>query len=428
MITFEQCRSFKGEITVPSDKSITHRAIIMSAMANGVSVVRNPLISRDTMATLDAFRLVGADIVKESDRFLISSGGWKTFKEPRDVIDCLNSGTTARLLAGVFAPQPFYTVMTGDNSLKRRPMDRVIKPLSKLGAEIRGRAGDTLLPVSVLPSSRMAPAGIMAETKSAQVKSAVLLAAAQIEGITEYSEKTPTRDHTERMLSGFGADVSSRDGVITVSGGREMTPAECFVPGDFSSAAFFIAAALAFEGSEIIIKNCGLNPSRTGFLTVLKGMGADIETEITRADPEPIGDIRVKYSECSGGRVSGDIVANMIDEVPSLAMLGLFSSNPVEIRDAAELRVKESDRIAAVAENFRALGAEVEEYPDGLKVWPFKGDACKGILKSFDDHRICMINILLGKKFGVKALLDNVDPLDVSFPDFISWVMALEQK
>ena len=428
MITFDECRSFKGEITVPADKSVTHRAIIMSAMADGVSVIHNPLISRDTTATLNALCQAGADVVKESGRFIITSDGWKAFKEPKDVIDCQNSGSTARLLAGVFAPQPFYTVMTGDNSLKRRPMGRVIKPLAKLGADIRGRAENTLLPISVLPSSRLSPKDIIAETKSAQVKSAVLLAALQIDGITRYTEKTPTRDHTERMLSGYGTEVSVNNGVITISGGKNMTPRECIVPGDFSSAAFFIIAALIFEGSEIVIKNCGLNPSRTGLLTVLKDMGADIETEITSETPEPIGNICVKYSECLGGKVSGDIVANMIDEVPALALLGLFAANPIEVRDAAELRIKESDRIAAVSENFRALGACVEEYPDGFKVFPLKGGVKKSVLKSFDDHRICMINILLAKKFGIKAIIDNIDALDVSFPDFIDCVVALEQK
>lgn len=397
-------------------------------MADGVSLVRNPLISRDTLATLDAFRMVGVDVVQESDRLLISSDGWKGFKEPWDIIDCQNSGTTARLLMGVFAPQPFYTAITGDNSLKRRPMARVIKPLKEFGADIRGRAKDTLLPLGIMPSDKITSASLVAQTKSAQVKSAVLLAAAQIDGSSSYLEKVATRDHTERMLSSYGVDVSVNGGSITISGGKTMTPLESAVPGDFSSAAFFIAATIAFEGSEITVKNCGLNPSRTGLLTVLKNFGIDFETEITVQSPEPIGNIYIKHSKCMGGKISGDIIANMIDEIPVLAMLGLFSENPIEIRDAEELRVKESDRIAAIAENFKAIGAEIEEYPDGLKVFPLKGDVNKAVLKSFDDHRICMVNILLAKKFGIKVLLDNVDPLDVSFPDFISWIMALEEK
>ncbi|MBQ3033195.1 MAG: 3-phosphoshikimate 1-carboxyvinyltransferase [Deferribacterales bacterium] len=428
MITFDKCSSFKGEITVPSDKSITHRAIIMSAMADGVSLVRNPLKSRDTIATLNAFKMAGVDVVQDSDRFIISSSGWKNFKEPWDVIDCQNSGTTARLLAGVFAPQQFYTVFTGDNSLKRRPMARVIEPLSQFGANIKGRADNTLLPFSVIPSDCLTAAHIEAKTKSAQVKSAVLLAAAQIEGQSSYRETTATRDHTERMLAAYGVDVKVDGGVITVNGGKSMTQFESYVPGDFSSAAFFIVAALMFEGSEIIIKNCGLNPSRTGLLKVLKDFGVHIETETVIESPEPIGNIYIKYSKCAGGKVSGDIIANMIDEIPVLALLGLFSENPVEIRDAAELRVKESDRIAAIAENFRAIGAEVDEFSDGLKVYPLKSDVNKAVLKSFDDHRICMVNILLAKKFGIKMLIDNIDPLDVSFPDFIGWVMALEEK
>lgn len=428
MITFDQCSSFKGEMTVPADKSITHRAIIMSSMVDGVCLVKNPLNSRDTLATADAFAAVGVDIVKESDRFLIHSSGYRNFKEPYDVIDCQNSGTTARLLAGVFAPQKFYTVLTGDNALKRRPMARVINPLNSMGANITAKKGNTLLPMTINPSDKIVAKTIEAEVKSAQVKSSILLAGLQLDGTTTYIEKVSTRNHTEKMLRDYGADIKSENGVISINGGNSLKAIEITVPGDFSSAAFFIVAALSFEKSDIVIKNVGLNPTRTGLLTVLKEMGVDIQVEVTEDIYEPIGNIYVKHSVCKGGKVSGDIIANLIDEVPCLAMLGLFSENPIEIRDAKELRVKESDRIAAIVENFRSIGAEVEDFEDGLKVYPLKSGVNKAILKSFDDHRICMINILLAKKFGVKLMLDNIDPLDVSFPDFIGWVTALEEK
>ncbi len=428
MITFDKCSSFKGELNVPSDKSISHRAIIISSMVDGVSLIKNPLKSRDTLATADAFSAVGVDIVKDADRYLISSNGYRNFKEPYDVIDCQNSGTTARLLAGVFAPQNFYTVLTGDNALKRRPMKRVIDPLVKMGANITAKKSNTLLPMTINPSKNMKASNIEAEVKSAQVKSAILLAGAELEGVTTYKETVATRNHTEMMLKNFGADIKSENGLITINGGKKLHSLEMTVPGDFSSAAFFIVAACCFEGSDILIKDVGINPTRTGLLTVLKDFGIDFTVEETIKEPEPIGNIHIKHSVSKGGLVSGDIIPNLIDEVPLIAMLGLFSENPVEIRNAEELRVKESDRIAALVENFRAIGAEVEDYSDGLKVYPLKGDVNKAILKAFDDHRICMINILLAKKFGIKLMLDNIDSLDVSFPDFIGWVTALEEK
>ncbi len=429
MITFDKCRSFKGEVEIPADKSITHRAIILSAMTDGVSLVKNPLISRDTIATLDAFAAVGVDIVRESDRFLISSNGYRNFKEPYDVIDCQNSGTTARLLSGVFAPQNFYTVLTGDNALKRRPMDRVIKPLTKMGANITAKKSNTLLPMTINPSQNMKAMLLEAEVKSAQVKSAILLAASQIEGKTTYKENVATRNHTENILASYGADITADNGIITINGGKNFNANEIVVPADFSSAAFFIIAALIFEKSEVTIKNVGLNPTRTGLLTVLKNFGIDIEIETLDNGNEPMGNLYIKHSSSLGGKVSGDIIANVIDEIPLIALLGLYSKNPVEIRDAKELRVKESDRISAIVENFRAIGAEIEEFDDGLIIHPLTASPSKkAILKSFDDHRICMINILLAKKYGVTVMLDNIDPLDVSFPDFIGWVTALEEK
>ena len=353
MITFDKCSSFKGTINIPADKSITHRAIIMGAMTDGVSVVKNPLLSRDTIATMNVVQQLGVNIVNERSRLLIHSEGFKHFKEPYDILNCDNSGTTARLMMGVLAPSKFYSVLAGDPSLLRRPMDRVIKPLSVLGANIHAKNNSTLLPATILPSSLKA-AEIKAETKSAQVKSAILLAGAQLEGVTSYIETTPTRDHTERKLRAFGIKCENNNGKISVTGGT-FSQSRVDVPSDFSSAAFFIGAGLIFEGSEIVIENCGLNPSRTGFLQALKELGVEIEYEITSEEVEPVGNIYVKPAQIKGGKISGEIIANMIDEIPVLAMIGLFGQAPLEIRDAKELRVKESDRIAALINNFRAL-------------------------------------------------------------------------
>ena len=395
-------------------------------MTDGVSVVKNPLLSRDTIATMNIVQQLGVNIVNERSRLLIHSEGFKHFKEPYDILNCDNSGTTARLMMGVLAPSKFYSVLAGDPSLLRRPMDRVIKPLSVLGANIHAKNNSTLLPATMLPSSLKA-AEIKAETKSAQVKSAILLAGAQLEGVTSYIETTPTRDHTERMLKAFGIKCENNNGKISVTGGT-FSQSRVDVPSDFSSAAFFIGAGLIFEGSEIVIENCGLNPSRTGLLQALKELGVEIEYEITSEEVEPVGNIYVKPAQIKGGKISGEIIANMIDEIPVLAMIGLFGQAPLEIRDAKELRVKESDRIAALINNFKALGAEIEEYEDGLKIYPLTKEPEKATLLAYDDHRISMVNIILAKKFGVKVLMDNIASLDVSYPDFIGDLLSLEVK
>ena len=426
MITFDKCKCFKGNIKVPADKSITHRAVIMGSMADGVTVVRNPLISRDTLATMKIMQQLGVNIVNETSRLLIHSEGVKNFKEPYDILNCDNSGTTARLVMGVLAPCSFYSVLSGDASLLRRPMARVINPLAKLGAVIKAKDNNKLLPATILPAD-MKAGEITAETKSAQVKSAVLLAGVQLEGAVSYIEKTATRDHTERMLQAFGIKCENNDGKITVHGGS-LQYTQLDVPADFSSAAFYIGAGLIFEGSEIVIENCGLNPSRTGLLNVLKDLGVDVKYEITSNEYEPIGSIYIKSAKIKGGKVSGDIIANMIDEIPVLAMIALFSEAPLEIRDAKELRVKESDRIAALINNFRELGAEIEEYEDGLKIYPLTKEPEKAKLLAYDDHRISMVNIILAKKFGIKVLMDNIASLDVSYPDFIGDLLSLEEK
>ncbi len=423
-ITFEKVKTLKGSITVPSDKSITHRAFIFSSMAEGVSEVLNPLMSRDTIATMNAMKAAGVEFKEINGGFEIISNGYKNFKEPTDVINCENSGTTSRLITGVFAPMGKYVVLTGDSSLRRRPMDRVKNPLSIMGADIRLR-GNKFLPMTILPA-KMHPAHLTAKVSSAQVKSAVIIAGLQLEGETSYTEKETTRNHTETMLKDYGVDISVEGKKITVKGEAKLIPQQFEVPGDFSSAAFFIGAALMFENSEIEIKSVGLNPTRTGLLTVLKNMGVDAIVEITNKKSEPIGNIFIKNSPLKGGKIAGEIVPNIIDEIPMIATLGLFAESPIEIRNAEELRVKESDRIKSVVENITALGGEVEEYPDGLKVYPLKNlKNGQILLKSFDDHRIAMINILLAKRFG-NIFIDEIDAIDVSFPDFLERLKGLE--
>ncbi len=426
MITFEKAAKFIGEIEVPTDKSITHRALILGSMTDGVTLINKPLLSTDTLATLNAFEYIGVDIMNEVTRFTVRSDGYRKFKEPINVINCMNSGTTTRLLSGVLSPSKYTSILTGDMSLIKRPMNRVIKPLSKMGADIRARDNDNFLPMTIHPS-KMFSATIESEVNSAQVKSAVLLAGLQLEGESTYIEKVETRDHTENMLKRFGADLAVNGNNITVKGMSSLSAQSLTIPGDFSSAAYYIALALIFEGSEITVKNVGLNKTRTGLITLLESLGIVIDIDLKEDNFEPYGDIRIKHQKLKGGVITGDIIANMIDEIPVLAVSALFGEAPVEIRNAKELRVKESDRISAIVSNFKALGAEIEEFDDGMKIYPLE-KVNKGVkLKSYRDHRIAMINIILAKKFGVDILLDDIGCLDVSYPEFIVDIMNLEE-
>ena len=336
MITFQKINSIKGEIVVPADKSITHRSFMLGAMAEGSTRVTNPLVSTDTAATMEAMKALGAEFFPAENGYVIVSKGYRFFKEPSDVINCDNSGTTARLLTGLMAPAGIYAVITGDPSLRKRPMKRVIKPLKSMGAKIEAAYSGALLPLTIMPSA-MTPKELIGETKSAQVKSAVLLAAAQIEGRTTYLEPASTRNHSEIMLKSFGADITTEGNKIIINGGRQLIGIDAAVPGDFSSAAFFIGAALMFEGAEITIKNVGLNSTRTGLLTALESFGVKFEVNYYPDTVEPMGDIYIKHQTFNGGKIDGDLIANLIDELPLLAFLGLFAKTPIEIRDAQEL-------------------------------------------------------------------------------------------
>jgi len=425
MTAFKQVKSLKGTVRVPSDKSISHRSFMFLSMAKGRGRIIDPLLSADTKATMAAMQAMGVTFEETVNGFVVTSQGYKDFKEPENVIDCMNSGTTARLLTGVYAPSGKYIVLTGDASLRRRPMDRVVIPLSQMGAKFAARDNGRCLPLTIMPS-KLHSADIIAETKSAQVKSAILLAGVQAEGITTYTEKAVTRNHTEIMLSALGAKITTEGLKITVEGAAELNAIDIVVPGDFSSAAFFLGAALMFEGSELMLENVGLNPTRSGMLKVLDDMGVKYTIENERGGAEKLGDIIISSQSFSGCTVEGDIIPNIIDELPMIATLGLFADSPVTIRNAKELRVKESDRIAATLYNLNALGAETEEYEDGMKVYPIKNINTKAALKSFEDHRIAMVAIMLAKRFGGEITVDNIECVDVSFPTFMETFKSLE--
>jgi 3-phosphoshikimate 1-carboxyvinyltransferase len=410
--------ALKGELAPPPDKSISHRAVIFSSLAEGESSVKNFLRAEDTLSTVSAFRALGTDIEEKGDELLIRGGGIHGLREPGDVIDCRNSGTTMRLLSGVLSGSPFFSVLSGDDSLRKRPMQRVIAPLKQMGAEILGRDNDRYPPIAIR-GGPLKPIDWRLPVASAQVKSAILLAGLYCEGETEVVEPLQSRDHTERMLPAFGADIAVRGLSVKVKGLADLRGRDTIVPGDFSSAAFFMVAALLIKDSEVLLRNVGINPTRTGLMNVLKRMGAEMSVEHVReVSGEPVADIL-----CRGNKtlravtVQPDEMPLLIDEFPVLCVAAARAEGVTAITGAGELRVKESDRIAAMAAELKKFGVELEEYPDGIRI---KGRAeLKGCeVQSYGDHRIAMslsIAALLAKGTSV---INNASCVDISFPGF----------
>ena len=423
-LTVNKSSGLNGEIVIPSDKSISHRSAMFLALTGGKAEINNFSTGADCISTLNIIKALGCEAEFISDKHLVVDSK-NAFKKDLYRLDCGNSGTSMRLFSGILASRPeIEAELYGDESLSKRPMRRIIVPLELMGAKIKHK--DFKSPLTIF-GKELFPIDYKTPMASAQVKSCILLAGLNTYGETRVTEPYVSRDHTERMLRAFGIKCENNNGKISVTGGT-FSQSRVDVPSDFSSAAFFIGAGLIFEGSEIVIENCGLNPSRIGLLQALKELGVNIEYEVTSEEVEPVGNIYVKPAQIKGGKISGEIIANMIDEIPVLAMIGLFGQAPLEIRDAKELRVKESDRIAALINNFKALGAEIEEYEDGLKIYPLTKEPEKATLLAYDDHRISMVNIILAKKFGVKVLMDNIASLDVSYPDFIGDLLSLEVK
>ena len=417
----------RGECVPPPDKSVSHRAVIFSSLAEGRSSVENFLRAEDTLSTVAAFRALGVEIEEKGDELLIHGRGIHGLKEPGNVIDCRNSGTTIRLLSGVLSGSPFFSVLSGDDSLRRRPMQRVIAPLRAMGAEIRGRDSDQYPPLAIRGGT-LKPVHYRLPVASAQVKSAILLAGLYADGETEIIEPLQSRDHTERMLRAFGAEITVKGLSVKVKGDAELKGRDTVVPGDFSSAAFFMVAALLMKGSEIVIKNVGINPTRTGLMNVLKRMGADIAAEHVREiSGEPVADIR-----CRGGNelravsIRGDEIPLLIDEFPILCVAATRAEGVTSITGAEELRVKESDRIRAMATELRKLGAELEEHPDGISI---KGEASlRGSeVRSYGDHRIAMSLSVAALLAEGTTVINDASCVDISFPGFFEELKRLSQ-
>jgi 3-phosphoshikimate 1-carboxyvinyltransferase len=410
--------SLKGEIIPPPDKSISHRAVMFASIAKGRSVIRNFLRAEDPISTMNAFRCMGIEVEEKAGNELVINGnGLYGLKEPFDVINCGNSGTTVRLISGILSGNPFFSILSGDDSLKQRPMARVINPLKAMGADIAARAGDKYLPMAIKGGGLKAIDYKM-PVASAQVKSCLILAGLYADGITVVAEPQKSRDHTERMLGAMGASIEINGLAIKIKG-HELNPIDVTVPADFSSAAFFIAAALIVPNSEILIKNVCINPTRTGMLKIVQEMGGQIKIENIRdISGEPVADIYCKTSEnLKALKISGDIIPSLIDEFPILCIVATQAEGITEIRDSEELRVKESDRIKAMAAELTKMGAEVKEYPDGIAI----EGKCKlkgAEIESYHDHRIAMSFAVAGLIADSVTTIKHAECVDISFPGF----------
>jgi 3-phosphoshikimate 1-carboxyvinyltransferase len=418
--TVSRAKRIRGSIVPPGDKSISHRAAIFNAIASGAATVENFLPSADCIATLRCLRSLGASwILSEGGVLKVEGRGLGGLQEPSGVLDCRNSGTSIRLLAGLLATRPFLSVLTGDSSLRSRPMSRVIEPLRSMGASIRGREGDTRAPI-VLNGGNLRGTTFAMQIASAQVKSALLLAGLDADGDTVIKEPHPTRDHTERMLRAMGADVrSGEDGVVSISKlGRDLSPLALRVPGDISSVAPWLVLGAVHPDAEIRISGVNVNPTRTGMIDALTMMGADIRIEEERTwGAEPVADIVVRTSRLHGITVDGALIPRMIDEIPLLALAACFADGQTRISGAAELRVKESDRISTTALGLGAFGAAVEESDDGMIVEGV-GRLVGASASSHGDHRVAVMLGVAGLLAEGETVIRNSSVVGVSYPRF----------
>ena len=416
----------KGEITPPGDKSISHRSLMLGSLANGTSFVKGFLVSDDALSTANAMRALGAAIEINGTDVSVIGKGVHGLKQPGHIIDCGNSGTTTRLLIGLLSPQDFKTSLTGDKYLQARPMKRVVDPLTQMGARIEGNEGGNKLPLTITGSTLHA-IRYQLPVASAQVKSAILLAGMYAEGETEVIEPTASRDHTERMLKYLGVPLTVNGNRIKISKVNEINPGEIVVPADISSAAFFIVAALITPGSEVLIKNVGINPLRTGIIDILKDMGGNIEIINQREqNAEPAGDIIARYSDLKAVEISGDLIPRAIDELPLAAVAAAFAEGETVIKDAQELRVKETDRIHAMASELKKMCVTVREFEDGMSIE--EAESINGaVCSSWGDHRIAMSIAIAGLRAKGETIIEDADCVSVSYPGFFEELDELRQ-
>jgi 3-phosphoshikimate 1-carboxyvinyltransferase len=424
---FTRCASLKGEVTVPGDKSVSHRAVMFGSIAKGTTEIQGFLQGADCLSTISCFSKMGIEIENNIDTVIVRGNGLHGLKAPKETLDCGNSGTTTRLISGILAPQPFAVNLTGDESIQQRPMGRIIEPLSEMGADIISEKGNGCAPL-IINGTKLHGIHYHSKVASAQVKSAILLAGLYAEGETRVTEPALSRNHTELMLKYFGADIKSEQTTASVSAVSELFGNKVVVPGDISSAAYFIVAGIIVPNSEVLIKNVGINPTRDGIIRVCQSMGADISIINEQTNTaEPTADILVRTSSLKGCDIGGDIIPTLIDELPIIAVLACFASGKTTIRDAAELKVKESNRIEVMVKNLSAMGAKIYETEDGMVI---EGGALLHgtVIDSHLDHRIAMSFAIAGLIADGTTEIIGADCVKISYPLFYEDLRSITNK
>lgn len=418
--------SLQGHLTIPGDKSVSHRSVMFGAIATGKTTVDGFLLGEDCLSTIDCFRKLGVKIDVDGTNVTIESAGMEAWQEPSEVLYTGNSGTTTRLMLGILAGSNVHSVMTGDASIGKRPMRRVIDPLRQMGAHITGRADGQYTPLAIQGTTLQA-IDYQMPVASAQVKSAILLAGLRAQGTTVVRETEISRDHTERMLRQFGAQITVEEGIISFEGGQKLLGTHVSVPGDISSAAFFLVAGAICQNSKVVLENVGINPTRDGVIEVLRNMGASMTVVPNEDDQsEPTATITIETSTLKGTIIEGDIIPRLIDEIPILALLATQAHGTTIIKDAEELKVKETDRITAVVDELQKLGARIEATEDGMVIegpTPLQGAS----LKTYGDHRIGMMGAVAALITNGAVTLDDAECIAVSYPSFFEHVEAVKK-
>jgi len=424
-IVVHETKRLNGEVTVPGDKSISHRAIILGSLAQGKVMVKGLSSGEDNRRTVKIFQQLGVSIKKRGPaEYLLHGKGLHGLQEPGSILYAGNSGTTMRLMTGALSGQPFFTVLSGDASLNARPMKRVVTPLREMGARISGRDGGNYAPLAI-QGGKLQAARFALPVASAQVKTAILLAGFYADGITVVQEPVPSRDHTERMLRYLGAPLQVSAAGLAVTGGGELKGDLIEVPGDLSSAAFLIVAGLLVHDAEVLVRSVGVNPTRTGFLEILQNMGARIELlNMREMSGEPVADIRVRAGRLTGVTISGAIIPRTIDELPILAVAAAYAEGTTIIRDARELRVKETDRIAAMCTELKKMGADIEAQDDGMIIRG-KESLSAAVCTSYGDHRVAMSMAVAGLAAQGETRVEDCACIKTSFPGFMNCLQSL---
>ncbi|OLS37963.1 3-phosphoshikimate 1-carboxyvinyltransferase [Alkalihalophilus pseudofirmus] len=417
-------QGLNGTICVPGDKSISHRAVMFGAIADGVTTVEGFLNGEDCLSTIACFKKLGVNITQDEERVKIEGKGWDGLVEPSNILDVGNSGTTTRLMLGILATRPFHSVIIGDDSIAKRPMSRVVDPLRQMGAQIDGRSNGNFTPLSVRGGSTKG-IDFTSKVASAQVKSAILLAGLQSAGTTSVTEPALSRDHTERMLEAYGVKVKREGLKVSVKGGQSLKASHIVVPGDISSAAFFLVAGAIVPNSQITLTGVGVNPTRSGIIDVLQKMGASLTVSNEKViSGEPIADLMIETSNLKGIEIGGDLIPRLIDEIPVIAVLASQAEGKTVIKDAEELKVKETNRIDTVVSELKKLGASIEATEDGMII-EGSGSLKGATVNSYGDHRIGMAMAIAGLITEGQVDIERSEAIAVSYPSFFEHIDRL---